>query len=245
VNMNVLCNCMIYPLSFIAISSVIIVSQISMWGVRLLQSKFDRKIEFHSLLSRLNSELILKSVLCIVRSSLLVIGSERWHMLMSCAGWLIRALMPCAGWLISLRGQVLALQRSDLCQDFMVTLNLLTSRFTEEKDGLFINFAVLGTFRAITDSKRSLESRTCESSARIFSYDRGLTLFRKVKDYNSCCTMEKCLALGSKDLNKLYINQFLRIENCYLFRFVELFVPVTKTLLNGFTSPVSVLLHEH
>lgn len=57
--------------------------------------------------------------------------------------------------------------------------------------------------------------------------------------------MEKCLALGSKDLNKLYINQFLRIENCYLFRFVELFVPVTKTLLNGFTSPVSVLLHEH
>lgn len=92
VNMNVLCNCMIYPLSFIAISSVIIVSQISMWGVRLLQSKFDRKIEFHSLLSRLNSELILKSVLCIVRSSLLVIGSERWHMLMSCAGWLIRAL---------------------------------------------------------------------------------------------------------------------------------------------------------
>jgi hypothetical protein len=48
--------------------------------------------------------------------------------------------------LIGLRGQVLALQSSDLCQDFMVILNLLTSQFTEEKDGLFINLTVLGPF---------------------------------------------------------------------------------------------------
>lgn len=85
----------------------------------------------------------------------------------------------------------LALQRSDLCQDFMVILNLMTSQFTEEKDGLFINFTVLGIFCAITDIKRGLESLTCESTAHAFSYDRGLTLFRKVKEYNSCRTTEK------------------------------------------------------
>lgn len=73
----------------------------------------------------------------------------------------------------------------------MVILNLLTSQFTEEKDGLFINFTALGTFCAITDIKRGLESRTCESTTHIFSYGRGLTLFRKVREYNSFCTTEK------------------------------------------------------
>jgi maleate cis-trans isomerase len=84
--------------------------------------------------------------------------------------------------LISLRGQVLALQRSVLCQDFMVILNLLTSQLTEEKDSLFINFTAFGTFCAITDIKRRLESRTYESTAHTFWYDRGLTLFQKVKE---------------------------------------------------------------
>jgi hypothetical protein len=100
-------------------------------------------------------------------------------------------LMSCPGRLIGLRGQVLALQSSDFCQDFMVILNLLTSQFTEEKDGLFINLAILGNFCAITDTKRCLESRTCRSTAHNFSCDWGLTLFRKVKDYNSCCTTKK------------------------------------------------------
>jgi hypothetical protein len=127
---------------------------------------------------------------------------------------------------------------------FYGDLKLTDSQFTEEKDGLFINFTVLGNFCAITDIKRGLESRSCESTAHNFSYDRGLTLFRKVKDFKSCCTTKKCIALGSKDLNKLYFNQFLEIENCYLFRFVELFLLVTKTLLNWFNSPVLVLLQE-
>jgi hypothetical protein len=60
-----------------------------------------------------------------------------------------------------------------------------------KKDGLFINSTVLGTFCAITDIKRGLESRTCGSTAHTFSYDGGLTLFRKVNEYNSCCTIAK------------------------------------------------------
>jgi hypothetical protein len=87
--------------------------------------------------------------------------------------------------LVGLRGQFLALQRSDFCQDFTAILNLLTSQFTEQKDGLFKNLTVLGNFCAITGIRRGLESRTCKSTAHTLSWDRDLTLFRKEKEYNS------------------------------------------------------------
>jgi threonine aldolase len=82
----------------------------------------------------------------------------------------------------------------------MVILNVLTSQLTEEKDGLFINFTAFGNFCAITDIKRPLESRTCESTAHNFWYDRGLTLFLKVKEYNSFCTTEKVPCVRLEEL---------------------------------------------